>query len=83
MLVMLVGVFLAPGDPVNGGTPVIGGIIDIIPRLGIFQNLQGPPELGVLLLPPALLFLLIFVVQQARGVARLRLEARAGDGGLA
>ena len=66
MLFMLIGVFLAPGDPVNGGTPTIGGIIDIIPRLGIFQNLQGPSELGVLLLPPALLFLLIFVVQQAR-----------------
>ena len=66
MLFMLVAIWLAPGDPVNGGTPVIGGLIDIIPRLGIFQNLQGPPELGVLLLPLALLFLLIFVVQQAR-----------------
>ena len=66
MLVMLVGVWLAPGDPVNGGTPIIGGVIDIIPRLGIFRNLQGPPELGVVLVLPALLFLLIFVVQQAR-----------------
>ena len=42
MLFMLVAIWLAPGDPVNGGTPVIGGLIDIIPRLGIFQNLQGP-----------------------------------------
>ena len=66
MLVMLVGVWLAPGDPVNGGSPIIGGVIDIIPRLGIFRNLQGPPELGVVLVLPALLFLLIFVVQQAR-----------------
>ena len=66
MLVMLVGVWLAPGDPVNGGTPIIGGIIDIIPRLGIFRNLQGPPELGVVLILPALLFLLVFIVQQAR-----------------
>ncbi len=66
MLVMLIGVWLAPGDPVNSGTPIIGGVLDIIPRLGIFRNLQGPPELGVVLVLPALLFLLIFVLQQAR-----------------
>ena len=66
MLVMVVGVWLAPGDPVSGSSPIIGGLIDIIPRAPIFRNLQGPPELGVLLIPPALLFLLIFIVQQGR-----------------
>ena len=71
LMISLAAVWLAPGDSINNDTPIVGNIAQEWPDdWAIWRSLEGPSEIGMLALLPAVVFLGLFVMGQARELRR-------------
>lgn len=67
LMLAFVVVWLAPGDSINNGTPIVGNIVKEWPgHWSIWGSLEGPSEIGMLALLPVVILLGFFVTAQGR-----------------